>query len=93
VPEISASRDRSRLEKHGVPATATIVSLEDTGSRSNSNPEVRFALEITPDGGHPYRGHTTAFVSPVELTNYSPGTTVEVIVDPDDPSNVMLSGL
>ena len=74
----------------GVEAKAKIIDLSDTGNRHNRNPEVRIQLEVRPTGREPYRASVTAFISPVDLPKFQPGTEVTVKYDPENPAAVAI---
>lgn len=74
----------------GIEAKARIVDLSDTGNRHNRNPEVRIQLEVRPATGEPFRASVTAFISPVDLPKFQPGTELTVRYDPANPAAVAI---
>jgi uncharacterized protein DUF3592 len=76
--------------KSGVPASARVLELRDTGGRLNSNPVVEFKLEVHPDSGAPFVTATSAVISTVDLPRFQPGATIAVKYDPSDRSSVAI---
>ncbi len=74
----------------GIEAKAKIIDLSDTGNRHNNNPQVRIQLEVRPSGREPYRASVTAFISPVDLPKFQPGTELTVKYDPENPAAVAI---
>ena len=74
----------------GKPATATIVGISDTGVTINQNPVVAFDLEVQPDNAAPFRAHTKALVSRLDVPQIQPGRKVPVKFDPKQPSRVAI---
>lgn len=56
----------------------------------NDNPQVRLGLNVTVDG-NTYPAQTDAVVSIVQIPQVQPGATVAVLVDPTNPSVLMLA--
>jgi hypothetical protein len=52
-----------RTLQTGTPASATVLSLRDTGGRLNSNPAIEFQLEVQPPEGLVYTATTRAIIS------------------------------
>jgi hypothetical protein len=82
----------ARIEKHGVGAPAQILSIVDTGSRYNNNPEVILKLEVRPEKGTPFPAEVRTVVSMVDLPGYQPGVMLRVKYDPDNTANVVILG-
>lgn len=72
----------------GLPGTARIVEIVDTGSRYNNNPQVRIKLEVQPETGPSFSAELTTILSAVELQRIVPGATIKVRYDPDDRTRV-----
>ena len=77
------------LAMSGVPATATIRSMEATGTEINMQPELRFELTVSVNGFTSDVTHTQV-MSPAWLGQLQPGATVPCKVDPNDHSKLML---
>ncbi len=85
---VGYSRSRQTL-KSGVPATAKIVSLEDTRTRYNYEPVIAIHLEVMPKDQPPY----TAVVERTITTSadrFSPGKMLQVKYDPAHPDRVAI---
>jgi hypothetical protein len=92
-PSLYESRKRSRILRSGEAATATVLSVTDTGNRYNHNPEVEMVLEVQREGMPSYHAVVTWVVSQVEVGNYRQGVTVNVRVDRDAPDDVVVVGV
>ncbi len=79
-----------RTIQTGTPASATILSLRDTGGRLNSNPAIEFRLEVQPPDGPVYAATTRAIISTVDLPRFQPGARIAVKFDPSDRSSVVI---
>ncbi len=91
-PELMRGSKRKRLLNEGAPATATILSLSETGNRSNDNPEVQIRLRVAPEGKAVYEASVTTYLTAVELQNYVVGAQIAVRYDPEKPAEVALAG-
>ena len=77
------------LYTSGLQGQATIEGLTDTGTVLNHNPICEFQLTVTVPGRAPYPVTHQQMVPAVMLASYQPGTTMQVRVDPDDPSKLV----
>ena len=77
-----ASGMTSKLREAGIPGTATIVAVGDTGVTVNNDPVAAFTLDVAVDDGIPYRVHIRQLVSRVLMGAVLPGSRVGVVVDP-----------
>ena len=82
---------RNKLSKTGVPATARIVQLSDTGVTINNNPQIKMLLEVTPPMGQPYMVEMKKVISRLDTYSYQPGMSVSVIVDPNDKNLIEMA--
>jgi len=92
---LSQSRKGSAEEEirlHGADGTARIISLVDTGSRYNYNPEVIVKMEVRPEKGTPFQAEVRTVIPMVDLPGYQPGTLLRVKYDPGDTSRVVILG-
>jgi hypothetical protein len=80
-----------RLLSVGLPGTATITAVADTGATINDNPSVLFDLQVLVDGGDAYPVEHTQVVSRMALPGFQPGATVPVRVDPEDPNVLIIA--
>jgi hypothetical protein len=82
----------AEIEKNGVGAPAQILSIVDTGSRYNNNPEVILKLEVRPEKGAPFPAEVRTVISVVDLSGYQPGVMLKVKYDPADTAKVIILG-
>ncbi len=78
------------IRTNGLPATATVLKIWETGVRVNHNPVVGFLLEIHAEGLLPYEAQTKALISILMIPQIQPGAVLKVKYDPDDPKRVAL---
>ncbi len=78
-----AAPSGERIEGH-----ATIDSITDTGTRSESNPEIELEMTVALPGHEPYRAINRTVVSRLVLHQLAPGRAVPVLVDPEDLSRI-----
>ena len=67
---------------HGLPATAIIRSVSDTGATVNENPVVRLTLEVQPPSGRSFEASVEKLVSRLQVHQLAPGAQVAVKYDP-----------
>ncbi|UYN89521.1 MAG: hypothetical protein KIT08_10540 [Anaerolineales bacterium] len=72
-----------RVLQTGKAATASIVSMTQTGTYINNNPMVRFVLEVEPGDASPFHAETERLVQLTELGSLKPGDTVSVRYNPE----------
>ena len=82
---------RSKLSKTGVPAQARIISVSDTGTTVNNNPQIKLLLEVTPPMGAPYQVETKQLISRLQTSSFQPGTMLPVIIDPNDKNLIEIN--
>ncbi len=92
VDPLSGRGDACDILAIGKPATATIVDISDTGITINQDPVVAFVLEVHPEHAAPFRAHTKALISRLDVPQVQPGRTVQVKFDPKQPSRVAIDG-
>lgn len=80
-------QDRDIVE-NGIPASAKILSVRQTGVMLNDQPQVEFLLEVHPPSGMPYQTQAKAVVSLVSIPQFQPGAEVAVKIHPTDQSKV-----
>ena len=79
-----------RLQAHGVPARARVLSVTPTGTQVNDTPQMNLDLEVHLAGKSPYQARARSFVPITSLPMLVPGAHVAVRVDPQDPTAVAL---
>ncbi len=82
---------RNKLAKTGVPASARVVSVSDTGVTVNNNPQIKMVLEVTPPMGAPYMVQMKQIISRLDTFSYQPGITLPVIVDPNNKNLIEIN--
>jgi hypothetical protein len=80
----------SRLQKTGLPGTARILEVKDTGITINNNPQVKLILEVKNNFGQKYTTECRVLVSRINPNAYSPGMEVPVKIDPKNEKNVVI---
>jgi hypothetical protein len=83
----------SGLIKSGVPASAVIIGIQDTGVTMNESPQVRLTLQVTPADRPPFQAVATTFVGRLQVGMITPGASVMVRYDPNDISKVAIESL
>lgn len=80
--------DYGNLNQTGMPATAEVVSIADTGMLINYNPVVKMQLKVTPQFGPGFETTVETAVSKIAIPRvgdkinikYNPANTAEVLV-------------
>ncbi|MDZ4796126.1 MAG: hypothetical protein SGI83_17740 [Bacteroidota bacterium] len=80
----------SRLQKNGLPGTAIILEVKDTGVTINNNPQVKLILEVKNSLGQRYTTECRVMVSRINPGAYRPGMEVPVKIDPVNEMNVVI---
>lgn len=76
------------LAESGMPATAEVVTIEDTGKLINMNPVVKLKLKVTPQMGVPFETMGESMVSKIAIPRK--GETVNIKYNPADPSQFVV---
>lgn len=90
MDSLTGENDADEIRAHGLPATATVLKIWETGTRINNNPVVGFLLEVHAEGLKPYTTETKALISILMIPQIQPGATLKVKYDPDNPNRVAL---
>jgi hypothetical protein len=80
----------SRLQKTGLPGTAKILEVRDTGVTINNNPQVKLLLEVKNNFGQKYNAQCKVLVSRINPGIYQAGMEVPIKIDPKNEQNVVL---
>jgi hypothetical protein len=80
----------SKLRKNGVPATAKILQVSDTGVTLNNSPQVKLLLEVSSPTGT-YQVETKQYISRLQTSMYQPGGILPVLVDPNDRDMISIN--
>lgn len=78
------------IRETGIPASAKILDIWDTGVKFNDDPVVGFRLLVTREDGSAYEAEAKNVISIVHLSQFQPGAIVPVRVDPANPQLVAL---
>lgn len=87
---IKPSMDYSRLQKNGIQATGTILSISETGTRINNQPLCKIELQVELPGKPAYITITKTVISYFQASQFQPGTKVPLFVDPVDNQKVAM---
>lgn len=79
-----------KLEKNGVPASAKIMEVRDTGVTVNNSPQIKMLLEVNSSVSGTYLVETKQIISRLQTSLYQPGAVIPVIVDPNNKNLVSL---
>jgi len=83
----------AKLLKAGLPATATVLEVADTGMTLNQSAYgVRLKLHVMPPGRPAYETELRTFVSRLNPGAYQPGMQLNVRYDRNKPSRVVIEG-
>jgi hypothetical protein len=85
-----ANQATQQLLMTGVPATATILQLQDAGMRVNDNPQVNVMLEIDSSQFGKYQAVVQSIIPMIKLAQVQPGQMINVKIDPSNPQRVAL---
>ena len=80
----------AQLAATGEPAEAQVIGVRDTGALLNMQPVLEIDLLVTRTGMPPYPATVRQVVAHAQLARLTPGATLHVRVDPDDPATVLL---
>lgn len=90
-------RETQQLVAAGVPGQANIVQMGDTGVRINNQPRLSLVLDVHPIAQpgmpppfQPFRTNHEATIPMMAMARVSPGITVPVKCDPQNPSRLTI---
>jgi len=79
----------NKLAQAGVPCTAVIESVEETGKSDLAGKE--YAIDVTVEGsGSPYGATVRQFLAEGTVAMYTEGSRWQAKADPDDPGRLLL---
>lgn len=76
--------------QYGIPATATILKADTTGTTVNDCPEIELQLEVAIPGEAPYPIKHKECFNPLTLAGLQRGAQMNVLVDPRHRNRIML---
>lgn len=82
--------NRGKLLREGIPGTATILGVSETGVYINQRPMAKLQLQITVPGRPPYTVEHNEVIPMLALGMITPGSTVPVAVDREDPDKLAI---
>jgi len=83
---------KAQLAQTGLPATGSLLQVQQTGRMVNFNPEVAVTVQVThPNTGASYQVQTTAVVPQISIPQIQPGAQVQVRINPNNPMDVALA--
>lgn len=81
----------NKLAQSGVPCTAEIVSVGETGRQDMSGKQYSIAVKVE-GNGEPYEATIEQFIVEEMASSYAPGTRWQAKADPDDRTRLILYG-
>jgi hypothetical protein len=91
IDRMSGVAEARSLQESGVPASARILEIWDTGITVNDDPVIGMRVEIDRPDGSPYVATIPkSLISRLDVPRFQPGLTVPVRVDPRNPARVAL---
>jgi hypothetical protein len=82
APVLSAATNR-QVVSSGLPATAKILAITDTGTTINQNPVIHFLLQVQPSDRSAFQAETEKLVPRLQVPRFQPGSFVAVKYHPD----------
>jgi hypothetical protein len=90
---MAGDRDKiAKLNKVGVMTTATVNSMQETGTQLGGGHQMDFELTVHPEGGTDYPVHVSQAMHEASLNGITTGGKISVKVDPDDPQSLLVWG-
>lgn len=88
---LAARRRRAgRLRAAGMRGSATILSVSDSNVTINNDPMINMRLQVNIPNHAPYEVTKRQVVSRIAVGQFMPGAVLPVLVDPEDPDDVMI---
>ena len=83
-----ASGKQAQLMQTGLPGTAEVLGIADTGALINFNPVVKLKLKVTPQYGVPYDAEIETAVSKIAIPRV--GDKINVKYNPANPNEMVV---
>ncbi len=90
APALLRHRQDASLRAGGLLATATILAMQDTGSRVNMQPVANITLQVSPPDGAAFQSSAQVVVTPINGPLFQPGRQVRVRYSPQSPAQVVI---
>ncbi len=84
---VNALAAKDQLAMTGIPTTAKVLGMQQTGTMINMNPQVQAMLEVQGPQG-PYQVQTLAVIPQMNIPQFQPGSVVNVRVNPQNHQDV-----
>jgi hypothetical protein len=81
----------NKLAQSGVPCTAEIQSIDETGKRDIGSKEYAIAVQVE-GNGEPYEATVNQYLPEGGESGYEVGSRYQAKADPDDPAKLLLFG-
>jgi len=83
-------QETQRVTATGVPGTARVLGVTDTGATVNDHPVCEVQLEVSVPGQGPYTTTISQTIPRMQIPMLQPGATLVVKVDPADRDTVVM---
>jgi hypothetical protein len=87
---LKGAKVKAHLRQHGVAGRAKVMSVSETGTRVNNQPQLQFQLHVNVPGMPPYTAIHREVVSAVHMARLGPGADLPVRVAPNDRAMLMI---
>ena len=84
------SAANERLKREGIPGTAQVLEVEQTGTYVNHQPQVKLRLRVEARGMAPYEVEKRVTVPMIAMGTLSSGRPLNVAVDPNDRDRIAI---
>ena len=84
------SAANERLKREGIPGTAQVLEVEQTGTYVNRQPQVKLRLRVEARGMAPYEVEKRVTVPMIAMGTLSSGRPLNVAVDPNDRDRIAI---
>jgi hypothetical protein len=81
----------SEAVENGPLVIGTIVSVKQTGSYFNYNPELEVTIKFTTDNGQQITTSVRKYVNMIDLAHFQIGSRVPVKYNPENPNEIMMA--
>lgn len=85
-----SNRRKAHIEEYWHDAPAKILEVSETGTYINTQPKLKFVLNVTPPMHPPCRVIKKQVIPLLALAHYSVGKTITVKVNPENPEEILI---